>query len=137
MEAESESHAHFKFPPKDELISVVTDLSKPIAQRMRSIFYLRTLGGDDAVEALCKGERHSSALTVQHIGAKAKHVLARCCWHLYNADSAWRNRLPPGVLDTSIVMPATLRCLRCCRASHWTGSLIFSFIPQHICSHDE
>lgn len=55
-EHEESGHAAFKMPPKESLISVLLDLSKPIAQRMRCIFYLRTIGGDDAVEALCKGE---------------------------------------------------------------------------------
>jgi hypothetical protein len=45
----------FKFPPKEDLLRVVGDLNRPIAQRMRAIFYLRTLGGEDAVQALCKG----------------------------------------------------------------------------------
>lgn len=45
----------FKFPPTEDLINVLLDLSKPIAQRMRAVFYLRTIGGDDAVQALCKG----------------------------------------------------------------------------------
>ena len=45
-----------EIPPKEELISVVKDLAKPIAQRMRAVFYLRTLGGEDAVLALCEGK---------------------------------------------------------------------------------
>ncbi len=45
----------FKFPPKDEIISCLLDLERPIAARMRAIFYLRSLGGEDAVAALCKG----------------------------------------------------------------------------------
>jgi hypothetical protein len=46
---------NFKFPPKDDLIATILNLDAPIAQRMRSIFYLRTLGGEDSVTALCKG----------------------------------------------------------------------------------
>lgn len=42
-------------PPREELAACLHDLSRPIAQRMRAIFYLRTLGGSDAVEALCIG----------------------------------------------------------------------------------
>jgi hypothetical protein len=57
----SAGHGAFRFPPKDELKAVLLDLSKPVAQRMRAIFYLRTLGGDDAVEALCNGEQRRPA----------------------------------------------------------------------------
>ena len=46
---------NFAFPPKEELLRVVSDLAMPIAQRMRAVFYLRTVGGDDAVESLCSG----------------------------------------------------------------------------------
>lgn len=49
------SSVEFKFPPKDELIPLIKDLSRPLPQRMRSIFYLRTLGGEDSVAALCEG----------------------------------------------------------------------------------
>lgn len=49
------SHAQFQMPPLEELKACVLDLSRPIAQRMRSIFYLRTVGGDEAVATLCKG----------------------------------------------------------------------------------
>ena len=52
VDEESGSTA-FKFPPKSELIDCVTSQARPIAQRMRAVFYLRTLGGDDAVAALC------------------------------------------------------------------------------------
>jgi hypothetical protein len=48
--------SEFKFPPKEDLIKIIGDLSRPLPQRMRSIFYLRTLGGQDSVEALCSGE---------------------------------------------------------------------------------
>jgi deoxyhypusine monooxygenase len=55
---EEVEHKPFKFPPMEELKAVLLDLSKPIAQRMRSIFYLRTLGGDEAVKTLCAGKCH-------------------------------------------------------------------------------
>lgn len=42
----------FRFPPRAELVAAVTDLAHPLAQRMRAVFYLRTLGGPDAVAAL-------------------------------------------------------------------------------------
>jgi hypothetical protein len=45
----------FVTPPKDELIATLLDLEQPLPARMRSIFYLRTVGGSDAIEALCKG----------------------------------------------------------------------------------
>jgi hypothetical protein len=48
--------AGFVMPDKALLKRVLLDLSRPIAQRMRSIFYLRSIGGDDAVETLCAGE---------------------------------------------------------------------------------
>src|SRR4051794_20481248 len=43
----------FTFPPEGELIAVLGNLALPIAQRMRAVFYLRTLGGDAAVAAMC------------------------------------------------------------------------------------
>ena len=46
---EESSTPAFRFPPKEELKAVLLDLSKPIAQRMRTIFYLRTIGGYGAV----------------------------------------------------------------------------------------
>jgi deoxyhypusine monooxygenase len=63
----SETEFQFKFPPKEELCACVCDLSTPLAQRMRAIFYLRTLGGDDAVNALCKGEEHIRILNSHFI----------------------------------------------------------------------
>jgi hypothetical protein len=45
----------FVSPPMNELISTLLSLGKPIAQRMRCIFYLRTVGGDEAISALCAG----------------------------------------------------------------------------------
>ena len=51
---------HFKFPPTPELVACVTDNSRPIAQRMRAVFYLRTVGGDVAVEALCTALKNKS-----------------------------------------------------------------------------
>lgn len=57
-------HAGFKMPPKDELKAVLLDLTKPIAQRMRSIFYLRTIGGDDAVETLCAALANKEGTTL-------------------------------------------------------------------------
>lgn len=59
MAEEEQTSFGFKFPPKEDLIATVTDLTKPLPQRMRSVFYLRTLGGDDSIEALCTGEPHS------------------------------------------------------------------------------
>jgi hypothetical protein len=109
MEAEAESHAHFKFPPKEELISVVTDLSKPIAQRMRSIFYLRTLGGDDAVEALCKGERHTGALAVRRVGGKAEPMTALCC----SPGQRRCGRAPQAAATRAL----PLSCYHACRAA--------------------
>lgn len=55
-EESSHGGSAFKFPPKEDLKAVLLNLDKPIAQRMRAIFYLRTLGGDDSVETLCAGE---------------------------------------------------------------------------------
>jgi HEAT repeat protein len=65
------SSVEFKFPPKEELIQIVQDLTRPLPQRMRSIFYLRTLGGEDSVEALCAGAcvKHRSASAHLRAGA--------------------------------------------------------------------
>lgn len=54
----------FKFPPTEELVATLLDLSRPIAARMRSIFYLRTIGGDEAVQALCKALRNKEGTTL-------------------------------------------------------------------------
>jgi deoxyhypusine monooxygenase len=51
--AESE-HRLRGFPPTPELVTCLLDHSRPIAQRMRAVFYLRTIGGEEAVSALCK-----------------------------------------------------------------------------------
>ncbi len=42
-------------PPLEKLVHTVLELSEPISKRMRAIFYLRTLGGDDACLALASG----------------------------------------------------------------------------------
>lgn len=47
-------------PPKATLLQTVVDLSVPIPERMRAVFYLRSLGGSDSVEALCKSELHGA-----------------------------------------------------------------------------
>lgn len=54
VDENTDSGFGFKFPPKEEVIEALLDLSKPIAQRMRAVFYLRTMGGDDSIAALCK-----------------------------------------------------------------------------------
>ena len=46
------------FPPLSSLLTTVVDLSRPLPQRMRAVFYLRTLGGAHAVEALCAALRN-------------------------------------------------------------------------------
>lgn len=56
----SEGGHHFKFPPTPELVACVTDNTRPIAQRMRAVFYLRTIGGDVAVDALCRALKDKS-----------------------------------------------------------------------------
>lgn len=54
----------FKCPPLASLVAALRDGARPIAARMRAIFYLRTLGGADAVAALCEalGDKSSSVL---------------------------------------------------------------------------
>ena len=47
----------FKCPPFTSLTLTLHDSQAPIAARTRAIFYLRTLGGDLAVSALCKALR--------------------------------------------------------------------------------
>jgi phenylpyruvate tautomerase PptA (4-oxalocrotonate tautomerase family) len=43
----------FVTPPLPDLLSTLNDLSRPIAARMRAIFYLRTLGGSaDGVDVV-------------------------------------------------------------------------------------
>lgn len=54
----------FRMPEKSALIKVLHDLEKPIAQRMRAIFYLRTVGGDDAVAALATALRNRGGSTL-------------------------------------------------------------------------
>jgi deoxyhypusine monooxygenase len=51
-EKEAVAENSFKFPPMHVLQSTLMDKSKPIAARMRSIFYLRTIGGDAATTCL-------------------------------------------------------------------------------------
>jgi hypothetical protein len=68
----------FKFPPKGELISIIQDLTRPLPQRMRSIFYLRTLGGEDSVEALCAGAFVSSA-ALPGASFFCRRFLGTCC----------------------------------------------------------
>ena len=53
--AEAAAAPSFKCPPYEVLRATVLDLSKPVAQRMRCVFYLRTLGGEDAIATLCEG----------------------------------------------------------------------------------
>ena len=45
----------FTTPPTSELIKTLLNLESPVAQRMRCIFYLRTVGGEEATNALCEG----------------------------------------------------------------------------------
>jgi hypothetical protein len=63
-EVETSADRHARFPPKEDLKATLLDLTRPIAQRMRAIFYLRTLGGDDAVETLCTGASPSFTLSL-------------------------------------------------------------------------
>jgi deoxyhypusine monooxygenase len=49
----------FVTPPLPDLLSTLNDLSRPIAARMRAIFYLRTLGGSENVRALCGALRRT------------------------------------------------------------------------------
>jgi deoxyhypusine monooxygenase len=53
MADEENAATHFRFPPTEKLVALLRDQAAPIAARMRSIFYLRTLGGADNVAALC------------------------------------------------------------------------------------
>lgn len=54
----------FKLPPKEENIACVLDLSQPIAERMRAVFYLRTQGGEDAEKALATALRNKEGTTL-------------------------------------------------------------------------
>jgi len=52
----------FRTPSRDELVSTLRDLSRPIAARMRAIFYLRSMGESRAenAEILCEALRNES-----------------------------------------------------------------------------
>ena len=52
-----EAHPVFVSPPLPELLATLTDASRPVAARLRAVFYLRTLGGPTAVAALCAALR--------------------------------------------------------------------------------
>ena len=56
-EASSDVSPTFKCPPFSSLTATLHDSDAPIAARTRAIFYLRTLGGELAVSALCKALR--------------------------------------------------------------------------------
>lgn len=58
--SEAVSTPHFATPPFATLVATLGDVSQPVAARMRSIFYLRTLGGPDAIGALCAALRDVS-----------------------------------------------------------------------------
>ena len=53
------SEAAFVTPPLADLLSTLHDLTRPIAARMRAIFYLRTLGGTENALALCTALRNA------------------------------------------------------------------------------
>lgn len=63
-EDDSSPTVPFRFPPKCVLFSTLADTSKPIAARMRSIFYLRSLGGEDSERALCSSLRDRAGSTL-------------------------------------------------------------------------
>jgi hypothetical protein len=73
--------SEFVFPPTPELVRVVTDLSFPLPQRMRSVFYLRTVGGADAVAALC------TALTNKEGTTLFRHEIAYVLGQMEAKDS--------------------------------------------------
>ena len=52
----------FRAPSRDELVSTLTDLSRPIAARMRAIFYLRSMADhrEENVAVLCQALRNES-----------------------------------------------------------------------------
>lgn len=50
-------------PPFSALREAVLNPDAPLAKRMRSVFYLRTLGTEDAVDVLCKGAAAGGAAT--------------------------------------------------------------------------
>ena len=66
MDSESSEHAGpgCRFPPRQDLITAVTDLAHPLAQRMRAVFYLRTLGGADAGAALTEALVNKAGTTL-------------------------------------------------------------------------
>ena len=67
---ESPTSTAFKFPSMPDLVCCLGDLSTPLPQRMRAVFYLRTLGGAEAVAGLC------AALTVRGGTTLFRHEVA-------------------------------------------------------------
>lgn len=50
------SEAGFVTPPFDDLAACVNDVTRPAAARTRAIFYLRTIGTEEAAEVLRQGD---------------------------------------------------------------------------------
>jgi len=63
-EEEEVAATPFRFPPKPVLFAALGDPARPIAARMRAIFYLRSLGGEDSVAALCAALRERGGSTL-------------------------------------------------------------------------
>jgi deoxyhypusine monooxygenase len=64
LEEEAVPENSFKFPPMPVLQATLMDKSKPIAARMRSIFYLRTIGGEEATSSLMRALEDKDGTTL-------------------------------------------------------------------------
>lgn len=63
-------------PPLSELRAAVADESAPIAKRIRSVFYLRALGTDEAIDAMAQALESPSVL-LSHEGAAPPRRVTR------------------------------------------------------------
>jgi deoxyhypusine monooxygenase len=70
MAVAAEEQSTYDFPPVSELSACVADVSQPLGKRTHAAFYLRTLGGAAAVQALCTAllNTQDSALLRHELG---------------------------------------------------------------------
>src|SRR5437868_1113767 len=59
---EDENEIYFSIPSMEELKSCLIDESAPIAKRMRTVFLLKQVGGNEAIEALTNSLNSYSVL---------------------------------------------------------------------------
>lgn len=88
--APEDHDVHHDFPPLSELSRCVADTSQPLGKRTHAAFYLRTLGGGDAVAAL--GTRTLYACTVRFFYSVDYCIAHRLHFGPHRAGRALRNR---------------------------------------------